>query len=64
MTQITTVADVVDAMTSERPYRPALTIEECFRYLEEEADEKFNRDLVEVCKKVIKPKEVIQIVVQ
>lgn len=33
LTQITTVADVVDAMTHERPYRPPLSIADCMNIL-------------------------------
>lgn len=50
LTQITSVADVVDAMTNDRPYRLALSVTACFEYLEENAGTKFNREVVEVVK--------------
>lgn len=53
-TQITTVADVVDAMTSHRPYREALNISSCLAYLEENAGTIFNRDIVTIFKASIR----------
>lgn len=50
LTQITTVADVVDAMTSHRPYREALSISSCLVYLQENAGTIFNRDIVTIFK--------------
>lgn len=52
LTQITTVADVADAMTSDRPYRPALSFTACIDYLEEFQGTRFNRDIVRVFKKI------------
>lgn len=52
LTQITTVADVVDAMTSDRPYRPSLRLTACIDHLEEYMDTRFNRDIVRVLKKI------------
>ncbi len=52
LTQITTVADVVDAMTSDRPYRPALSFATCIDHLEEFQGTRFNRDIVRVFKKI------------
>lgn len=48
LTQITTVADVVDAMTSHRPYRQALSVSACLEYLEEHAGTRFNKEVVNV----------------
>jgi len=48
LAQITTVADVVDAMTSHRPYRPALSLSVCLDYLEEHSGTQFNKDIVKV----------------
>ncbi|HHT35544.1 MAG TPA: HD domain-containing protein [Firmicutes bacterium] len=53
LTQITTVADVVDAMTSERPYRTSLSITECIEYLESNTGKKYNPDVVQVVKQII-----------
>lgn len=50
LTQITTVADVVDAMTSHRPYRPALSMSSCIEYLEENIGRQFNGEVVAVFK--------------
>lgn len=46
LAQITTVADVVDAMTQDRPYRKALSINSTIAYLEEKRGTQFNPDLV------------------
>lgn len=48
LTQITTVADVVDAMISTRAYRPALSLTTCIEYLEKNAGIKFNPDVVKI----------------
>lgn len=55
LAQITTVADVVDAMTSHRAYRPALNPAACLEYLEANAGTRFNEDVVEVFKRKIYP---------
>ena len=57
LTQVVTIADVVDAMTSKRPYRSALSMDNCFDHLEENCGTLFNSDLVRVliescCEKV------------
>ena len=52
LTQITTVADVADAMTSDRPYRPALSFTACIDHFEEFQGTRFNRDIVRVFKKI------------
>lgn len=46
LTQITTVADVVDAMTQDRPYREALTLKSSLAYLEEKSGTQFSPDVV------------------
>lgn len=48
LTQIVTVADVVDAMTSHRSYRRALSMSACLAYLEEYAGTQFNQDIVDI----------------
>lgn len=46
--RIMAVVDIYDAMTSDRPYRPALSREETFHFLKEEVDGgKLDRDVVE-----------------
>lgn len=52
LTQITTVADVVDAMTSARPYREALQIGQCIEYLDAHAGVQFNPEVVRAFKSV------------
>lgn len=47
LAQITTVADVVDAMTQDRPYRKALSIETSLDYLQEKSGSQFGPDVVE-----------------
>ena len=44
---IINVADTFDAMTSERPYRPALSIEEAVEELKKHAGTQFNKEVVE-----------------
>ncbi len=46
LTQIVTVSDVVDAMTSKRPYRDALTIDSCIQYLQENSNLIFHRRIL------------------
>jgi len=55
LTQIVTVADVVDAMSSHRPYRQALDLAVGLEYLEEHAGTKFNSDIVASFKAEIYP---------
>jgi HD superfamily phosphohydrolase YqeK len=45
--RIVAVADVFDAMTSDRPYRPALPVEEVFEYLHEVSGRHLDRDCVD-----------------
>ncbi len=56
LTQITTIADVVDAMTSERPYRPALSTADCFDHLEAYANTRYNQDIINVVKQIFSRK--------
>jgi putative two-component system response regulator len=44
--RIVAVADVFDALTSDRPYRPAWPEDAAFDYLEQESGRKFDPDLV------------------
>lgn len=54
LTQITSVADVADAMISDRPYRPALSVTACLEYLEQNAGSKFNPEVVRAFAKLIR----------
>ena len=47
--RILAVADVVEAMSSHRPYRPALGIEIALAEVREHAGEKYDADVVTVC---------------
>jgi PAS domain S-box-containing protein len=46
--RITAVADVFDALLSERPYRPALTVEETVAIIEENRGEQFDPQIVDI----------------
>ncbi len=47
ISRIVAVADVFDAMTSDRPYRAGLPVEEVFAYLRKNIGTHFDRDCVE-----------------
>ena len=44
--RITAVADVFDALSSKRPYKPAMPVEKCFQMIEEESAAHFDPKLV------------------
>ncbi len=52
--RILAVADVVEAMSSHRPYRPALGVDKALDEIERNAGRLYDRDAVEACVKVIK----------
>jgi putative nucleotidyltransferase with HDIG domain len=52
--KILTVADAYDAMTSDRPYRPALTQKKAIRELEMYADKSFDRKISNIMIEIIK----------
>ena len=47
--QILTVADVVEAMVSHRPYRAALPLKETLQHIEEQMDFLYNQHVVAAC---------------
>ena len=51
---ILAVADVVDAMTSHKPYRPALSLDQAFEELRTFSGEKYDTNVVNACMKVFK----------
>jgi len=52
--RILAVADVVEAMSSDRPYRPALGLDEAIKEISEKRGIKFDPDVVDACLKVLK----------
>ena len=52
--KILTVADAYDAMTSDRPYRPALTQKKAIKELQECADKEFDRKISSIMIEIIK----------
>lgn len=51
--RITAVADVFDALTSQRPYKAAWSVEQAFAFLTEQSGRKFDPDAVEILKSSI-----------
>ena len=54
--RIICVADVVEAMASDRPYRPALGIDNALDEISQKKGERFDRDVVEICIKIFREK--------
>jgi PAS domain-containing protein len=54
--RILMVADVVEAMASYRPYRPALGIEAALEEIEKNVGVLYDREVVEVCLKLFREK--------
>jgi HD-GYP domain-containing protein (c-di-GMP phosphodiesterase class II) len=52
--RIVAVADVFDALTSDRPYRPALTVEKALQHLVDGIDTEFDRDVVSALIRTLK----------
>ena len=52
--RILAVADVVEAMSSHRPYRPALGIDAALDEIERGSDTAFDADVVEACSTLIR----------
>ena len=53
---IMSVADVVEAMASHRPYRPALGIDTAMEEIEKNRDTLYNREVVEACVRLFREK--------
>lgn len=47
--QIISIADIVEAIASHRPYRPALGVEAAMHELKEGRGKKYNAELVDIC---------------
>ena len=47
------MADVYDALTSDRPYRKAWPKEKALAYIREEAGKQFDPEVVEACLKLM-----------
>ncbi|MCX7942244.1 MAG: HD domain-containing protein [Dictyoglomaceae bacterium] len=52
--RIVSVADVVEAMVSHRPYRPPLGIDKALKEIEENKGTKYDENVVEVCIKLFR----------
>ena len=48
LTRILTVADIFDALTSSRPYRPALSFEEAKRIMTDNYFHKLDQNIVQI----------------
>lgn len=59
-TRILAVADALEAMTSHRPYRPALSLEEAFTELEG-SPEKYDQEVVDAVEQVVMRGEVMRV---
>ena len=52
--RILAVADVVEAMSSHRPYRPALGVERAMKEIKENKNVLYDPEVVDACEKVIR----------
>lgn len=57
--RIICVADVVEAIASHRPYRPALTLEEAIKDISENSGILYDKKVVEACIKVIREEKYV-----
>ena len=55
--KIIAVADVVEAMASHRPYRPAIGIDEALKEIKAGIDVLYDREIVNACISLIKAKK-------
>ncbi|QYJ80153.1 HD-GYP domain-containing protein [Shewanella acanthi] len=51
--RIVALADVFDALTTERPYKSAWTVEQALDYITEQSGKHFDPDLVELFKRIV-----------
>ncbi len=51
------VADVVEAMSSHRPYRPALGVEKALEEISQNKGILYDPEIVDICLKLFKEKE-------
>lgn len=51
--RVLAVADVYDALLSHRPYRPAMTVEEAVKFMQERSATQFDPDILKVCFRVL-----------
>jgi len=58
-TRILTVADMADAMVSDRPYRRAFDLEKTLAIMEEEAGTKLDAEAVRVCAALFREKRLV-----
>ncbi len=56
--RILSVADVVEAMTAHRPYRPALGLKKALSEIEKNKGILYDQEITEACVKVFKDKKV------
>lgn len=54
--RILAVADVVEAITSHRPYRPAVGLDEAFSEIEEKRGSRYDPDVVDACLRLFREK--------
>ena len=52
--QIIRVADIIEAMSSYRPYRPAPGLDAAIEELLKNREKKYNADIVDICIKVFR----------
>jgi HD-GYP domain-containing protein (c-di-GMP phosphodiesterase class II) len=63
-TRVITVADVVEAMMSHRPYRPAHTLNETLREIRSNKGKLYDPDVVNTCIRLLKKKDIHEILSQ
>ena len=57
-TRIISVSDVYEAMTTHRPYRPALSVKAALDELVRNKDILYDKDVVDACVKLVKEKKI------
>jgi len=51
--RVLAVADVYDALLSHRPYRPAMTVQEAVKFMQDRSGTQFDPEILEVCFRVL-----------